>query len=211
MSNVPSVFCSTRKLFLLVKYIFISIPLIRDAVGLKMVYFSCFFICCKVNNYFCNRKIKSRLFSNKMYFYCFLSLNIHFCADFTNLFPVPNVFVSFASFVVLRISLKKIRSIRQIRCEHILDVSLKFNMRPRRTIQHSTFNTQHSYCRPSRSSNLVPRLAVVGGVLLAILTDRSSLKQKYFRLWCMFPPMESNHRKAMPGAGWSRGDFSATL
>ena len=66
-------------------------------------------------------------------------------------------------------------------------------------------------CRPFRSSNLVPRLAVVGGVLLAILTDRSSLKQKYFRLWCMFPPMESNHRKAMPGAGWSRGDFSATL
>ena len=34
-------------------------------------------------------------------------------------------------------------------------------------------------CRPSRSSNLVPRLAVVGGVLLAILTDRSSRKQKY--------------------------------
>ena len=113
-----------------------------------------------------------------------LSLSIHFCTDFTNLFPVPNVFVSFASFVVLRISLKKIRSIRQIRCEHILDVSLKFNieqfnMRPRRTIQHSTFNTQHSYCRPGRSSNLVPRLAVVGVVLLAILTDRSSRKQKY--------------------------------
>ena len=36
-----------------------------------------------------------------------------------------------------------------------------------------------SPCRPSRSSNLVPRLAVVGVVLLAILTDRSSLKQKY--------------------------------
>ncbi len=33
--------------------------------------------------------------------------------------------------------------------------------------------------RPSRSSNLVPRLAVVGVVLLAILTDCSSLKQKY--------------------------------
>ena len=31
--------------------------------------------------------------------------------------------------------------------------------------------------RPSRSSNLVPRLAVVGVVLLAILTDHSSLKQ----------------------------------
>ena len=39
-----------------------------------------------------------------------------------------------------------------------------------------------SPCRPFRSSDLVPRLAVVGGVLLAILTDRSSLKQKYFRL-----------------------------
>ena len=33
--------------------------------------------------------------------------------------------------------------------------------------------------RPFRSSNLVPRLAVVGGVLLAILADRSSRKQKY--------------------------------
>ena len=29
-----------------------------------------------------------------------------------------------------------------------------------------------SHCRPFRSSNLVPRLAVVGVVLLAILTDR---------------------------------------
>lgn len=36
MSNVPSAFCSTRKLFLLVKYIFlIFIPLIRVAVGLN--------------------------------------------------------------------------------------------------------------------------------------------------------------------------------
>lgn len=33
--------------------------------------------------------------------------------------------------------------------------------------------------RPSRSLNLVPRLAVVDGVLLAILTDCSSRKQKY--------------------------------
>ena len=33
--------------------------------------------------------------------------------------------------------------------------------------------------RPSRGLNLVPRHAVVGGVLLAILTDRSSRKQKY--------------------------------
>ena len=33
--------------------------------------------------------------------------------------------------------------------------------------------------RPSRGLNLVPRLAVVGGVLLAILADRSSRKQKY--------------------------------
>ena len=33
--------------------------------------------------------------------------------------------------------------------------------------------------RPSRSSDLVPRLAVVGVVLLAILADHSSRKQKY--------------------------------
>lgn len=36
MSNVPSAFCSTTKLFLLVKYIFrIFIPLSRYAVGLN--------------------------------------------------------------------------------------------------------------------------------------------------------------------------------
>ena len=36
-------------------------------------------------------------------------------------------------------------------------------------------------CRPSRNSNLVPRLSVVGVALLAILADHSSLKtKKYF-------------------------------
>lgn len=38
-------------------------------------------------------------------------------------------------------------------------------------IKYDTF----LFRRPSRSSNLVPRLAVVGVVLLAILADRSSL------------------------------------
>ena len=33
--------------------------------------------------------------------------------------------------------------------------------------------------RPFRNPNLVPRLSVVGVVLLTILTDRSSRKQKY--------------------------------
>ena len=33
-------------------------------------------------------------------------------------------------------------------------------------------------CRPSRSSNLVPRLAVVGVVLLAILADRQQPANK---------------------------------
>lgn len=49
----------------------------------------------------------------------------------------------------------------------------------------------------------MPRLAVVGVVLLAILTDRSSRKQKYLD-YDVFPPMELNHRKAVPGAGWGR-------
>ena len=35
-----------------------------------------------------------------------------------------------------------------------------------------------SPCRPSRSSNLVPRLAVVGVVLLAILSDRQQPANK---------------------------------
>ena len=157
--------------------------------------FLSFFICCKVNNYFCIYQIKSRLFSNKMYFYCFsLHLSIHFEQIFTNLFPHVR---RFRVFRVIR-SLKKtrsrkIRSIRQIRCEYILDVPYnstlsnstcahgaqfntqhstliyprcslqfnieQFNMRPRRTIQHSTFNTQHSSCRPGRSSDLLPRLS----------------------------------------------------
>lgn len=52
--------------------------------------------------------------------------------------------------------------------------------------------------RPSRDLNLVPRLAVVGGVLLAILTDRSSRKQKYLD-YDVFPPEELNHRKGHAG------------
>lgn len=55
-----------------------------------------------------------------------------------------------------------------------------FNMRPRRTIQHSTFSTQHSHCRPSRNSNLLPRLVVVGVALLAILADRKQPKTKKY-------------------------------
>ena len=39
-----------------------------------------------------------------------------------------------------------------------------------------------SPCRPSRSSNLVPRRAVVGGVLLAILTDRQQPQTRILRL-----------------------------
>ena len=53
--------------------------------------------------------------------------------------------------------------------------------------------------RPSRGLNLEPRLAVVGGVLLAILTDRSSRKQKYLDYDYMLPPMELNHRKGHAG------------
>ena len=46
--------------------------------------------------------------------------------------------------------------------------------------------------------------------LLAILTDRSSQK-KYLDYDYMFPPMESNHRKAMPGTGWGRVISSFSL
>lgn len=41
----------------------------------------------------------------------------------------------------------------------------KFKMRPQRTFQNSTFINQNSHCHPFRSSNLVPRLAVVGVAL----------------------------------------------
>lgn len=39
--------------------------------------------------------------------------------------------------------------------------------------------------RPSRSSNLVPRLAVVGVVAAAILTNRGSRKQNTFLIMIM--------------------------
>ena len=55
----------------------------------------------------------------------------------------------------------------------ILFISLPFS-------SCSAYISALSYLRrPSRGLNLVPRHAVVGGVLLAILTDRSSRKQKY--------------------------------
>lgn len=54
----------------------------------------------------------------------------------------------------------------------------KFKMRPRRTIQNSTFNIQNSPRRPSRSSNLVPRLAVVGVALPLSSQTAAAGKQK---------------------------------
>lgn len=54
--------------------------------------------------------------------------------------------------------------------------------------------------RPSRNSNLVPRLTVVGVVLPLSSRTAAASKQKYLD-YDVFPPMESNHRKAMPGAG----------
>lgn len=61
-------------------------------------------------------------------------------------------------------------------------------------------------CRPSRSSNLVPRLAVVGVVLLAILADRSSRKTKKYFDYDKDPAdgVEPSQR-ALPGAGWGMG------
>lgn len=56
----------------------------------------------------------------------------------------------------------------------------KFKMSPQRTFQNSKLKIQKSHRRPSRSSNLMPRLAVVGVELLAILTDRQQHnKTKY--------------------------------
>ena len=46
--------------------------------------------------------------------------------------------------------------------------------------------------------------------LFAILTDGGSLNKNTLDYENMFPPMESNHRKAMPGAGWG-GDYFFTL
>lgn len=59
-----------------------------------------------------------------------------------------------------------------------------------------------SCCRPSRSSDLVPRLAVVGVALPLSFADRSSMKTKYFIDYDYeLPPMESNHRKGHAGHG----------
>ena len=50
-----------------------------------------------------------------------------------------------------------------------------------------------------------------GRCAAAILADRSSREQKYLDYDYVFPPMESNHRKAVPGTGWGRGDYSGSL
>ncbi len=150
-----------------------------------------------------------------MHFYCFLYLLSSIFAQIFRIFsPMPDVFVSFVSSVVFKTHQRKIRSIRQIRCEYILDIPYnsalshstcahgaqfntqhstfiyprcslqfnieQFNMRPRRTIQHSTFNTQHSSCRPGRSSDLLPRLS--WWALRCLLSSRtaSSYKQKKY-------------------------------
>lgn len=78
----------------------------------------------------------------------------------------------------------------------------KFKMRPQRTFQNSTFINQNSHCHPFRSSNLVPRLAVVGVALPLSFADRSSRKTKYFIDYDYeLPPVESNHRKGHAGRG----------
>lgn len=61
--------------------------------------------------------------------------------------------------------------------------------------------------RPSRSSNLVPRLAVVGVTLWLSSRTASSLNKKYFDYDYAFPPMESHHRKG-PCRTRDRGVFS---
>ena len=56
--------------------------------------------------------------------------------------------------------------------------------------------------RPSRSSNLMPRLKRGGRCAAAILADRSNLKTKYFIDYDYeLPPVESNHRKGHAGHG----------
>ena len=103
------------------------------------------FICCKVNNYFCIYQIKSHLFSNKMYFYCFsLSLSIHFA-------QILRIFSRARSFRVFRVirsfnKLAQERSVRSVKS----DVSILSMFRYNSTLSNSTcahgaqFNTQHS-------------------------------------------------------------------
>lgn len=78
----------------------------------------------------------------------------------------------------------------------------KFKMRPQRTIQHSTFIIQNSHCRPSRSSKLVPRLAVVGVALPLSSQTAAAGKQNTLTDYDYeLPPVESNHRKDHTGRG----------
>ena len=59
-------------------------------------------------------------------------------------------------------------------------------------------------CRPFRSLNLVPRLAVVGVVLPLSSRTAAACKQKYFRLWWCSRRWSRTTAKAMPVAGWGR-------
>ena len=63
------------------------------------------------------------------------------------------------------------------------------------------------FCRPCRNSNLLPRLAAVGGALLAILTDCQQLKtNKYFNYDYLVPTEAASLRAGLPE--WGRVCYS---
>ena len=63
-----------------------------------------------------------------------------------------------------------------------------------------------TFRRPSRSSNLVPRLAVVGVVLPLSSRTAAAGKQKNTLIMIMQDPAEGVEpsQRAVPGAGWGR-------
>ena len=167
------------------------------------------FICCKGSNYFWDRQIKSRFILNKMYFYYFLAFKHPFLRRFYESFPRAK---RFRVFRVIRSfkNLTQERSAQSVKS----DVSIFSLFRYDSTLSNSTcahgaqFNAQHStlnihtVAHPGIEPGATP---CRGGRCAARYPH--GLQQpakKILRLWLVFPPMELNHRKAMPGAGWSR-------
>ena len=138
-----------------------------------------------------------------------LSLSIYFCADFTNLFPVPDVSVSFALFVVFK-KLAQERSVRSVKS----DVSILSMFRYNSTLSNSTcahgaqFNTQHSTLNIHIVAQAGARTcchALPWWALRCLLSSRttSSYKQKKYLIMIFNFILFDSNQSSRHGRYWS--------
>ena len=159
-----------------------------------MVYNICFFHCCKGSDYFSNQQIKSHLFLNKMYFYCFLPSSSTDFTDFTDFFDI----ITWRTRWTRRLA----QCVVWLNLVHLVFFII------------NGFRWFHGFNYLCNLCNLLTTIVAHSGTrtwchalpwwaLCCSLSSRTAAasKQKYLD-YDVFPPVESNHRKAMPGAGW---------